>query len=48
MSLVYETRKVTVEIILKQLEYVTKDHIAMQTIFILCFKFKTALLFSYF
>ena len=29
MSLVHETRKGTVESILKQLEYVTKGHIAM-------------------
>ena len=40
MSLVHETKKATVETILKQLEYITKGHIAMQTIFL---KFKTAL-----
>ena len=32
MSLVHETRKVTVESISKQLEYITKGHIATQTI----------------
>ena len=32
MSLVRETRKATVETILRQLEYITKGHIAMQTI----------------
>ena len=31
-SLVCETRKATVDTILKQLEYVTKGHIAMQTV----------------
>ena len=40
MSLVHETRKATVETISKQLEYVTKGHIAMQTVL---FKFKMAL-----
>ena len=35
----------TVEIISKQLEYVTKGHIATQTIL---FKFKTALFFNSF
>ena len=34
MSLVCETRKATVETILKKLEYVTKGHIAMQTIWL--------------
>ena len=43
MSLVCEIT--TVDTILKQLEYVTKDHIATQTIL---FKFKTALFFSSF
>ena len=33
MSLLYETRKATVETISKQLQYITKGHIAMQTIF---------------
>ena len=33
MSVVHESRKTTVENILKQLEYVTKDYIAMLTIF---------------
>ena len=37
--------KVTVETISKQLEYVTKGHIATQTTL---FKFKTALFFSSF
>ena len=32
MSLVHETRKATAETIWTQLEYVTKGHIAMQTI----------------
>ena len=32
MSLVHECRKATVETISKQLEYVTKGHIAMYTI----------------
>ena len=32
MNLVLESRKSTVETILKQLEYVTKGHAAMQTI----------------
>ena len=32
IPLVCKTRKATVEIILKQLEYITKDHIAMYTI----------------
>ena len=31
-SLVHETRKATVELTSKQLEYITKGHIAMQTI----------------
>ena len=31
MSLFHESRKSTVEAISKQLKYVTKDHIAMQT-----------------
>ena len=43
MSLVREIT--TVDTILKQLEYVTNYHIAMQTIL---FKFKTALFFSSF
>ena len=30
--MVHKTRKATVETILKQLEYVTKDHIVMQTV----------------
>ena len=38
MSLVRKARKVTVETIPKQLEYVTKGHIAMYTIY--CSKFK--------
>ena len=33
MSVVHESRKTTVETILKQLEYVTKGYIAMLTIF---------------
>ena len=33
MSQVCKTRKATVETILNQLEYVTKSHIAKQTIF---------------
>ena len=32
MSLIRESRKAIVETISKQLEYVTKSHIAMQTI----------------
>ena len=32
MCLVYKIRKATVETILKQLEYVTKSHVEMQTI----------------
>ena len=32
MSLVRKTRKATVETILKQLEYIIKGHIAVQTI----------------
>ena len=32
MSQVHKTRKATVETLLKQLEYITKGHIAMQTI----------------
>ena len=32
MSLVHKTRKATVEIISKQLEYITKGHIAVRTI----------------
>ena len=32
MSLVHESRKATVETISKQLEYITKSHIATQTI----------------
>ena len=35
---VCETRKATVETILKQLQYVTKHHIAAQTIIVLNFK----------
>ena len=31
MSLLHESRKATVEAILKQLKYITKGHIAMQT-----------------
>ena len=42
MSLVCETRKATVETILKQLEYVTKGHLARLTILL------TALFFSSF
>ena len=38
MNLVLMSRKSTVEIISKQLEYVTKGHVAMQTQY--CFKFK--------
>ena len=34
MSLVRESRKATVETILKQIEYTTKGYIAMQTILI--------------
>ena len=34
MSLVHKSRKATVETISKQLEYVAKSHIAMQTILI--------------
>ena len=46
MSLVRTSRKSTVETTLKQLEYITKGHAAMQTIY--CLKFKMALFFSSF
>ena len=45
MNLFLPIRNSTVETISKQLEYVTKGHVATQTI---CFKFKTVLFFSSF
>ena len=45
MNLFLPIRNSTVETISKQLEYVTKGHVATQTIW---FKFKTVLFFSSF